>query len=228
MNASTIARYNNCVTHSPNQRFEAILFDLDATLADSRPIYDQAFTQTFREVLGIELDDHERKLYMGLPTIDFLMKYAKGEQLQRVTEALTAHIDQLMPQVQLFAGLDEILPELHQAGMRLGVVTSQNRAECSVTRRSLDVDRWIDVWITTEDVERVKPDPQPVLAALLSLRVRADRAVMVGDSVYDIRAGRTAGTRVGIAAWGTDNLEPLLALDPDDIFKAPQDLRIFL
>jgi HAD superfamily hydrolase (TIGR01509 family) len=214
------------VTHSPHQHFEAILFDLDATLADSRPIYDQAFAQTFREVLGIELDDLERKQYMGLPTIDFMMKYAKGEQLQRITEALTANITQLMPHVQLFAGLDEILPELHQAGMRLAVVTSQNRAECNLTRRSLGIDRWIDVWITTEDVDRVKPDPQPVLAALSSLQVTAERAVMVGDSMYDIRSGKAAGTRVAIAAWGANNLELLLALDPDYVFQTPHDLRI--
>jgi pyrophosphatase PpaX len=216
------------VTHISNPRFEAILFDLDATLANSRPIYDQAFTQTFRDVLGIELDDYERKQYMGLPTIDFMMKYAQGEQLQRVTEALIARIDQLMPHVQLFTGLEEILPELHRAGIRLGVVTSQNREECSLTRRSLEIDEWIDVWITTEDVERVKPDPQPVLAALFALRVTADRAVMVGDSVYDIRSGKAAGTRVGIAAWGADNLEPLLALAPDYVLQTPQDLRIFL
>jgi pyrophosphatase PpaX len=208
--------------------YEAVLFDLDATLADSRPIYEQAFAATFKEVLGLALDEHERRQYMGLPTADFLMQYAEGEQLVVLLKTLTAHVNRLMPDVQLFSGFDEVLPALQRAGLGLGVVTSQNQEECSITRRSLGIDEWIDVWITVEDVERVKPDPQPVEAALWALQVRAERTVFVGDSIFDLKAGRAAGTRVAAAAWGAADLDQLLAFKPDHVFRTPSELRIFL
>jgi pyrophosphatase PpaX len=216
------------VTHTSKLDGKAILFDLDATLANSRPIYELAFVETFRDVLGMELDEHERTQFMGLPTIDFLMQYAEGEQLNHLAAALTRNVEMRMHAVTLFAGLAQILTELHDAGFRLGVVTSQNRYECSLTRGALAIDTLIRVWITTEDVKRVKPDPEPVKAALSALQAAAAEAVMVGDSIYDLKAGRAAGTKVGAAAWGTADLARLLTFEPDYVFQTPQDLRILL
>jgi pyrophosphatase PpaX len=207
---------------------QAVLFDLDATLADSRPIYDRAFATTFQEVFGVGLDRQARLDYMGLPTSDFLKQYAEGEKLRQLTDTLQTHVFRLMSEVELFPGLAEILPELRQAGLRLGVVTSQNREECEITRLHLQVDNWIEVWITSEDVDQVKPHPRPVQAALDALGVEASRAVMVGDSVFDIKAGQAAGTRVAAAAWGAAHLEQLLALAPDFVFHVPQDLRTLI
>jgi len=208
-----------------NTAIKAVLFDLDATLADSRPIYERAFAITFKTILGIELDESERRQYMGLPTIDFLMQYADGDQLQHLTASLTEQVKNLISEVRLFPGLEEILPELWQAGFLLGVVTSQNREECLFTRKALKIDPWISIWITSEDVERVKPDAQPVQAALAALGVDADRALMVGDSIYDLKAGRAAGTYVAAAAWGAADLNELLALKPDAVFHTPLEMR---
>jgi pyrophosphatase PpaX len=222
---STIARYNKYVVDPYLLSVKAVLFDLDATLANSRPIYDRAFATTFQEVFGIELGRQERLDYMGLPTLDFLKQYAEGEQLRQLTDILQAHVVAMMSEVELFSGLAEMLPELRQEGLLLGVVTSQNGEECEITRRHLQIDNWIDVWITADDVDQVKPHPRPVQAALDALSVEASRAVMVGDSVFDIKAGQAAGTRVAAAAWGAANLEQLLVLAPDFVFYAPQDLR---
>lgn len=207
---------------------KAILFDLDATLADSRPIYETAFQRTFSQILGIELDAHQRRQFMGLPTIDYLMQYAEGEQLKQLAASLAEHVKRLMPTVKLFAGFEVLLPELRRAGLLLGVVTSQTRAECSLTRGVLQIDQWIDVWVTSEDTERVKPDPQPVLAALYTLDVAAKQALMVGDSIYDLKAGRAAGTRVAVAGWGAANLSELLAFAPDVVFDHPQQMLSIL
>jgi pyrophosphatase PpaX len=216
------------VPHDTKQPFSAVLFDLDATLANSRPVYEQAFAQTFQEVLGTELEEHERHQFMGLPTINFLLQYAEGEQLEILARTLAKNVTMLMPQVKLFAGMDEVLSKYHQAGMRIGVVTSQNREECSLTRKALNIDPWIDIWVTVEDVEHPKPDPQPVLTALAGLRAAGDQAIMIGDSIYDLKAGRAAGTRVGAAVWGAGDLDSLVAFEPEFLFHTPQELLSLL
>jgi pyrophosphatase PpaX len=216
------------VPHDTKQPFSVILFDLDATLANSRPVYERAFSLTFQEVMGTELEEHERQQFMGLPTIDFLLQYAEGEQLEILARTLAKNVTMLMHQVMLFPGLDEVLLKVHQAGMRVGVVTSQNREECLLTRKALNIDPWIDIWVTVEDVEHPKPDPQPVLTALAGLRAAGDQAIMIGDSIYDLKAGRAAGIRVGAAAWGAGDLDSLVAFQPEFLFHTPQELLSLL
>jgi pyrophosphatase PpaX len=216
------------VPHDTKQPFSVILFDLDATLANSRPVYERAFSLTFQEVMGMELGEHERQQFMGLPTIDFLLQYAEGEQLEILARTLAKNVTMLMPQVKLFPGLDEVLSKVHRAGMRMGVVTSQNREECSLTRKALNIDPWIKIWVTVEDVEHPKPDPQPVLTALAGLRAAGDQAIMIGDSIYDLKAGRAAGIRVGAAAWGAGDLDSLVAFQPEFLFHTPQELLSLL
>lgn len=205
----------------------ALLFDLDATLIDSRPIYEQAFGFTFEEVLGISLNEHERRQFMGLPTIEYLMQYAEGDRLNELESTLTRHIKALMPEVRLFVGFDRVLPRLREAGLQVGIVTSQTRAESMITRQVLGIDAWVDVWVTADDVERVKPDPEPVEAALRALGLEARQVVFIGDSVYDMKAGQAAGVRVGVAVWGTADLELLLSLKPDYVFQTPTELLAF-
>jgi pyrophosphatase PpaX len=216
------------VPHDTKQPFSVVLFDLDATLANSRPVYERAFSLTFQEVMGMELGEHERQQFMGLPTIDFLLQYAEGEQLEILARTLAKNVTMLMPQVKLFAGLDEVLLKYHQAGIRMGVVTSQNREECFFTRKALNIDPWIHIWVTVEDVEHPKPDPQPVLTALAGLQAAGNQAIMIGDSIYDLKAGRAAGTRVGAAAWGAGDLDSLVAFQPEFLFHTPQELLSLL
>ena len=59
-----------------------------------------------------------------------------------------------------------------------------------------------EVLIGCDTVERHKPDPAPVLAALGQLGVNAKDAVFVGDSVHDMAAGNAAGVTTIAALWG--------------------------
>ena len=52
-----------------------------------------------------------------------------------------------------------------------------------------------DVLLTRDDVEKVKPDPQHLLDALSMLDSEPEKALMVGDHMMDILAGKRAGTR---------------------------------
>ncbi|MBV1768920.1 MAG: HAD-IA family hydrolase, partial [Candidatus Desulforudis sp.] len=64
------------------------------------------------------------------------------------------------------------------------------------------IDRYIDVAVTVEDVNLPKPDPEPVMKALKLLDAKPEDAVYIGDSWYDIQAGKQAGvTTVGVT-WG--------------------------
>lgn len=206
----------------------AILFDLDATLINSRSVYDEAYHQAFRQVLGIALTPETRRQFMGLPSITFLRNFAEGERLEALACALRTNLDAIMHRIHLFPGLEEVLVILRQRGVRTAVVTSQNSQECRITRGYLQVDPWIDVWVTIDDVSHPKPNPEPVRLALERLQFDPEQAMMIGDTRFDLLAGRAAGTRIAAACWGADDGDALRSLKPDYVFQSPHDLRGFV
>jgi pyrophosphatase PpaX len=83
----------------------------------------------------------------------------------------------------------------------------------------------VDVVIASDDTERHKPDPDPVLAALDRLGAEPSEAAYVGDSPFDIRAAKAAGVFAVAVGWGgihTD--ERLLAEEPDAFVRDPEEL----
>jgi len=203
---------------------KAVLFDLDATLMDSRELYNQAYALAFREVLGVELSHEDRIRFMRLPTTDFLAMYAQGEQHTLLETCMKTHVDRLIPQARLFSGAEQVLEALKAAGICLGVVTSQNGGEMAVSREVLQLDRLIDAWVSVDDVDNPKPHPDPVLEALRRVGVVADQAVMVGDSLWDLQSGRAAGALTGAALWDALDPQEMLAFEPDFVFKQPDDV----
>jgi pyrophosphatase PpaX len=83
--------------------------------------------------------------------------------------------------------------------------------------------------VTASDVERFKPDPEPVRRALEAAgEAEAGRSLFVGDSVHDLRAGRAAGTRTGAALWGPYGREELAPAAPDHWLEGLRELDAVL
>ena len=84
----------------------------------------------------------------------------------------------------------------------------------------------VDLVVTADDVSRAKSDPEPVLRALeaLDLAGHAEEVVFVGDSPFDLQAGRAAGTRTAAVSWGPFAREMLHAERPDYFLESLADL----
>jgi pyrophosphatase PpaX len=84
----------------------------------------------------------------------------------------------------------------------------------------------MDVVIGAEDTERHKPDPDPLLEALRRLDATAADAVYVGDSPFDIRAAKAAGTFAVAVGWGGIHPdERLLREEPDALVHSAEELH---
>jgi pyrophosphatase PpaX len=119
-----------------------------------------------------------------------------------------------------------VLPALRDRGTRIGIVTSKRE---DVARRTLSVcglDAHVEVLVCAEHVTRGKPDPEAVHMALeaLDLTNVADETLFVGDSPFDLRAGRSAGTRTAAVCWGACTRETLVAESPDYVMERLEEL----
>lgn len=198
------------------RRFGAFLFDLDGTLIDSIPMIMESFRHTMRTHLGSVPDDTGWRAGFGTPLRPQLRKFARDDaEAARMVETYRAHTDAHHERLlQSYAGIEGALGALSQAGAPRAVVTSKTHELAWRGLRGCGLDRYFDVLIGADDVAHHKPHPAPVLAALERLSADPGDTVFIGDSPWDIEAGRAAGVQTAAALWGPFPREVLAAAAP--------------
>ena len=185
---------------------EAVLFDLDGTLADTAPDLIAAL-----ERLRLEL---------GLPAID------TAPLRQRVGSGAVAVLEGGLPELgqtdreafrgrflddyqarcwdasRPFDGIPDFLDHLDAFGVPWGIVTNKL---ARFARPLLEQAGWANrmgCLVAGDTSARAKPAPDPVLDACGALGADPRRAIFIGDDERDMIAGRAAGTRTVAALWG--------------------------
>lgn len=190
----------------PACEFDAVLFDLDGTLADTAPDLVAALNR-LRIELGFPAAV-EAPLYplagrgalaileAGLPELDAHQRLAFRERYLDLYRS--ACWDRSRP----YDGIDDCLQQIEAAGRRWGVVTNKPGW---LAEPLLQQSGWMQhcaCLVAGDTVARPKPFPDPVLEACRRLDVDPARTLFVGDDLRDVDAGRAAGTRTIAAAWG--------------------------
>lgn len=213
---------------STSATWRGVFFDLDGTLADTVELILQSFRHTMETHLGEVLPDERWISTLGTPLVAQLRDFARDEReavamLHTYTVFQQGVHDEM---VRPFPGAQAVIAELAARGSRVAVVTSKRGV---VARRTLEVcGLWdeVELVVSADDVARGKPDPEPVLLALetLGLGGRAEEVVFVGDSPFDLQAGRAAGTRTAAVSWGPFAREALHAERPDYFLESLMDV----
>lgn len=211
----------------PAARWDAILFDLDGTLADTVGLILRCYRHTMRTHLGAERPDAEWLATIGTPLVDQMRAFARSDSESAAMVATYVAFQKEVHDAMVwpYPRVPQTLAALAAAGVAMGIVTSKRIA---MTRRTLDVCGILDhfeVIITPDEVGRPKPDPEPVLAALERLDIATPgRALFVGDSPFDLAAGRAAGTRTAAASWGPFDRAALVRGAPDFVLDHIEDV----
>jgi pyrophosphatase PpaX len=207
-------------------RYRVILFDLDGTLIDSGPIILASMRHASVTVLGREPDEERVRASIGGPGLIAQMRELDPDRVDELVDVYRAHNEPLHATLEAFDGILELLPELRHRGHQLGIVTAKRVATVQLAFERLPLLRAVtEVLVGAEDTVRHKPDPDPVLEALRRIGARPDEAVYVGDSPFDIRAGKAAGTFTVAVGWGGIHPdERLLAEEPDAFVERPEEI----
>jgi len=211
-------------------RFPVVLFDLDGTVIDSGPMIVSSMKHAAKTVLGQEISEDVLKAAVGGPGLLAQMLELDAERVDELVEVYRAHNEPLHDELEAFWEIVEVLPRLRDEGRRLGIVTAKRR---STVRLAFDrlpgLERNFEVVVTSEDTERHKPDPAPLLEALARLREEHANAAYVGDSPFDVRAAKAAGIFAVAVTWGgIHGPERLEEEEPDAVVDTAEELLAVL
>jgi HAD superfamily hydrolase (TIGR01549 family) len=182
---------------------DTAIFDVDGTLVDTN--YQHAVAW-FRALRRYDITRPLWRIHRGIGMGgDLFVPAVVGREAEEahgddLRQAWAEEFDELIGEIQPFEGAHELLVEVKKRGFRLVLASSGKTEHVEAFLDLIDARSLADAWTTSDDVQKSKPEPDIVSAALA--KVQGASGIMVGDSVYDAQAAAklnipTLGVRTG-------------------------------
>ena len=187
-----------------------MLFDVDGTLVDSNYLHVYAWQQAFMtEGIIVEAWRIHRCIGMdGAALAKTLSGDADEDVRNRLKDRHSRYYQETTSMLTVLPGARELLHRIADLGPQVVLATSAPEDELAMLREVLDCDDIVSEVTSSRDVETAKPKPDIVQVALDRAGVTADRAVFIGDAVWDAEAARRAGvTFIGVLSGGVSRGE---------------------
>jgi phosphoglycolate phosphatase-like HAD superfamily hydrolase len=209
-----------------SDQWQAVLLDIDGTLVDSNGAHAWAWTEALREH-GHQVDySHVRRL-IGMGSDKFLRAAAGIDERSADGQAVTATkkelFERLVPELRPTHGARALVERFERERLRIVLATSAAPDEVELLMHAAGLEHLIPAATTGHDVAETKPAPDLVHAALVRANVSAAKAVLIGDTPYDM-ASASAAAVAAIAFrcggfWTDRELAGALAIydDPYDL-----------
>ncbi len=196
-----------------------LLWDIDGTLVDTTDLITSALDHVYRKFLGKTLPKEELRAIIGIPLSSQLRVFGEPADFGVCQPDMEAEFIRFYEGHRDIERLVLAAADALKAGKRLGrktgLVTSKNNEEIANTLPRLGIQEFVDVVVSADDVSLPKPDPAGVLLAMKRLEARPEDTMFIGDTVHDMRAGRSAGVRTCAVTWGAAPRDVLMAEHPD-------------
>lgn len=212
------------------ERAVSVLLDIDGTLVDSNYAHVAAWGRALAD-LGRPTDAWRIHRVIGMDSARLLEDLLGDEADALGEQAKEAHLDAYTSSASALRpmnGARELMRSLHDRGIEVVLASSASSDELDLLRSVLDSDDVLDDATTDADVEVAKPEPDVVAVALQRSGVPEDRAVLVGDAVWDMQSGTRAGVRCIALRSGGIGASELRAAGADEVYDDPADLLAHL
>lgn len=171
------------------------ILDVDGTLVDTNYHHALAWHRALHaHGHQVQMWKVHRHIGMGGDQIlDALIgEQAAAKQGDAIREAEAEAYGELIGEVEPMEGARELIEKLREEGSTVILASSAKQEEVDHYLDLLDARELVDGWTTAADVENTKPDPD-LISAAIEKAGNEDPSVMVGDSVWDVKAAKAAG-----------------------------------
>lgn len=194
-----------------------IILDFDGTLGDTTGVIVRTTQATIAELGLPARTDEQCASMIGLrlieiPPVLFPECEVDGE-LYAQTYRRLFNIFNTEGAVELYPNVKETLIALKERGIVLTIASSRSNASLVAYVDSLGLDGAISLVLGANDVKEGKPNPEAVNLTLDKYGFKPEEAIVVGDTVFDVRMGINAGTRTCGVTYGNGSRESLAEAD---------------
>ena len=205
---------------------QVICLDLDGTLISTELCHVKAFQDAFTKNGYPSKSNKEIMAKFGIPAqkiiSGFFPKASKKEVEKISADKVQFVINDTYRYAKQIPGVVEALREL-KGSFRLAVITNSNSEEAKLLLSTLKLPSdFFDDVVSADQVEKPKPDADEILKVQRDLKSKV--LYVVGDSVYDIKAGKAAGAKTIAVLSGQHSSKQLFSAKPTNILKSVADL----
>ena len=206
-----------------------ILIDVDGTLVDSVPDLAYCVDEMMQRLGRAPWGEDRVREWVG-NGVERLVRRALVGRLEGEPSDedfakaypmfLELYADNTSKRSVLFPGVREGLDRLRERGCRLGCVTNKAARFTIPLLKDLGLFDAFEIVISGDTLPVKKPDPGPLLHAARFFGVAPEDALMIGDSVSDVKAARAAGFRIVCLSYGYNHGMDIRDSDPDAVIDS--------
>lgn len=181
---------------------KAIVFDMDGVLIEAKDWHYEALNRALR-LFGYEISRYDHlTTYDGLPTRKKLEMMSLEAGLPQELHGFINEMKQAYTMEIVHAQCkprfvhEYALSRLKAQGYRLGVASNSIRNTIEVMMHKASLDRYLDLMLSNEDVQRPKPDPEIYCKAIAHFGLRPEECLIVEDNENGVRAATGSGAHV--------------------------------
>jgi HAD superfamily hydrolase (TIGR01509 family) len=212
-----------------SNEIRAVIFDIDGTLVDSVDLHARSWKEIFA-AYGKQVPFEEVRQQIGKGSDQLMPVFFSSEEIRRFGEEMEEARGRLfrsryLPLVRPFPKTRELFQRLRDDGVRIALASSAAREDLDEYTRLAKVHDLVDEQITADDVSRSKPHPDVFERALEALgRPDPAHVTIVGDTPYDVQAGRKAGLDTVAVLCGGFSEDELRGAGAVAIYRDVEDL----
>ena len=194
-----------------------VILDFDGTLADTAAVIIRTMQATISELELPFRTDEQCAAMIGLrlveiPSVLFPECSIDGDIYARTYRRLF-HEFNTEDAVRIYPNVVDTLKKLMSKGIILTIASSRSHASLAEYVENLGLSSLISYILGADDVDKGKPDPEPVNRTLKRFGISPEETIVVGDTSFDIQMGKNAGTRTCGVTYGNGSRESLSDAD---------------
>lgn len=188
---------------------KAVLFDMDGVLIDAKEWHYETLNDALA-LLGLNISRTEHlAVYDGLPTRKKLEMLSKTRGLPPRLHDFVNALKQKMTYEVIVEKCRPVfhheyaLSRLKREGRQIVVCSNSIRSTVEAMMRAADLLKYLDFFLSNQDVTKAKPDPEIYVTAINRLGLRPEECLILEDNDHGIQAARSSGANVLVV--GTTN-----------------------
>ncbi len=183
-------------------KIKAVIFDMDGVLIDAKEWHYEALNRALR-LFGFEISKYDHLVtFDGLPTSKKLEILSLQRGLPRGLHKFINQMKQIYTMEYVYLKCkpkfvhEYALSKLKSEGYGLAVASNSIRHSVDVMMEKADLKKYLDFFLSNEDVKKPKPDPEIYLTAIKKFNLKPDECLIVEDNFNGIKAAEASGAGV--------------------------------